>query len=155
MSASFPQIQMRSREDQLKLLDIPEYIIDTIEEDGVICGFIALWRLEQCVFIEHIAIDPKMRGRQLGRTILERLIDKSDKPVVLEVEEPCDEIAKKRIGFYEKSGFKLCYFDYFMPPLQQGFEPLPLMIMSYPEELTASEFEPLRHEIYRKVYNID
>ena len=48
-----------------------------------------------------------MRNGGKGSIYLQEITKKLGKPVVLEVEPPTDEMAIRRIGFYERNGFKL------------------------------------------------
>lgn len=155
MLRSYPPNELRSQDEQREIAGLSELEIKTIEADGIVCGFITAWHLESCIFIEHIAIDPAYRGRGYGRRLLEELLDTVEKPIVVSVSPSIDPVALKRVAFYQASGFKLCFFDYYMPPMQPQFSPAEMLIMSYPIELRANEFAPIKSEIFRKVYNQD
>lgn len=155
MVRSYPPNELRSEEEQYEVSQLGELEIKTIEENGIVCGFATAWHLESCVFIEHIAIDPAYRGRGYGRSLLEELLDEVEKPIVVSVSPSDDPVALKRVEFYQKSGFKLCFFDYYMPPMQPQFAPAEMLIMSYPIELRAQDFALMKHEIFHKVYNQD
>ncbi len=55
-------------------------------------------------YIEHFAIDPSLRNGGYGKRVLE--VDELKKqlkgPIVLEVEEPNDEMSTRRIHFYKR-----------------------------------------------------
>ena len=51
------------------------------------------------VYVEYLAVDPDIRGGGIGARILSQLRDGVRKPVVLEVEPPFNELAKRRIQF--------------------------------------------------------
>ncbi|MMZ64037.1 hypothetical protein D1872_263320 [compost metagenome] len=76
-------------------------------------------------------------------------------PIILEVEPPEEEMARRRIGFYERLGFCLNAFDYVQPPLRQNAEELKLLIMSYPSPLTLQQFKDYRPILYREVYGVE
>lgn len=155
MLRSYPQNELRSEAEQYEVSQLGELELKTIEEEGIICGFLSAWHLESCVLIEHIAIDLAYRGRGYGRRLLEELLDEVEKPIVVSVSPSDDPVARKRVEFYQKSGFKLCFFDYYMPPMQPQFSPVEMLVMSYPVELRANEFSPMKQEIFHKVYNQD
>ncbi len=156
MVRSYPQIELRSEEEQSEVAKLNEFEIRTIEEEGVICGFLTAWHLESCIFIEHIAIDPAYRGRKYGRRLLEELMDDvSSKPFIVSVSPSDDPVALKRVEFYRKSGFHLCFFDYYMPPMQPQFFPVEMLLMSFPSELKLRDFSEMKKEIFHKVYNQD
>jgi hypothetical protein len=56
--------------------------------------------------------------------------------MLLEVEPGEDEISRRRILFYERLGMKLCPFDYKQPPYRKNEKPFPMLIMSFPHELS-------------------
>lgn len=94
-------------------------------------GFITCWDLGLCLYVEHFATDPHMRGTGIGSAILQTLLSQSDKPVLLEVEHPDTDIARRRIGFYRRNGFELWDdVDYMQPPYAPGQSAVPLLLMA-------------------------
>ena len=102
--------------------------------------------------MEHLAVSREFRGDGIGGQMMREYIQQSVKPVVLEVELPETDIAKRRIAFYQRLGFQLNGFAYRQPPMRKGHGWYPLMIMSFPSSLTEEEFEPIKKKIYREVY---
>ncbi|MEG2708620.1 MAG: GNAT family N-acetyltransferase, partial [Vagococcus sp.] len=121
-------------------------------EQGELLSFIAIWQLETSHFIEHLAVSPLSRGGGVGGKIMKSMIETSQKPILLEVEHPETEIAKKRIQFYERLGFHLNTHDYVQPPIQEGESPLPLHIMSYPNPILAKDFSYFKEDIFSELY---
>ncbi len=155
MVTSFPSSERRSYEDQKALLEKHNYEIETNRNDnGELLSFMAIWQLNTSHFIEHLAVSPLSRGEGVGGKVMKELIEKSEKPVLLEVEHPETEIAKKRIQFYERLGFHLNTHDYVQPPIQAGEEPLPLHIMSYPDPISAEEFKIFKNDIFSELYAV-
>ena len=142
MQASFPEEEFRDYEGQKKLLDNPKYRITArFSGDDELIGFISFWSLDGFNFIEHFAVNPS-----------QEFIKDSSKPIVLEVEIPKNEMAERRIGFYERNGFLLNTFDYYQKPLRPQFSEVKLYLMSYPKKLSNKEFEQVKNEIYNNVY---
>lgn len=155
MVTSFPSSERRSYEDQKALLKKRNYEIKTNRNDkGELLSFMAIWQLDTSHFIEHLAVSPLSRGGGIGGKVMKELIEESEKPVLLEVEHPETEIAKKRIQFYERLGFHLNTHDYIQPPIQAGEEPLPLHIMSYPDPISAEEFKIFKNDIFSELYAV-
>lgn len=155
MDEAFPPTEKRSFEGQKKLLEEKQYrIIPNYNSLGELSGFIAVWSFDTFNFIEHIAVSKQMRGKGIGSTILKSYIRSCNKIILLEVEPPDNEVAVKRIRFYEKLGFNLNSFYYQQPPLQDGFSYIDLKIMSYPEKISEVEFLPLKKQIYKTVYKV-
>ncbi|MTI66264.1 MAG: GNAT family N-acetyltransferase [Firmicutes bacterium] len=94
------------------------YNIKNMYDNNVLVGFCSTWDLHDFVFIEHIAIDNELRGQGYGSKLIEDILSRN-KNVILEVEKPENNIAKKRIEFYKKHGFKLNLFHYEQPPLKR------------------------------------
>ncbi|MEB4780501.1 GNAT family N-acetyltransferase [Paenibacillus jamilae] len=155
MESSFPASECRTFEAQKALLKHPSYrIITEKNEQGNIVAFLAGWEFEHFRFVEHIAVDSRIRGGGLGKKLMSRFISQSDHPVVLEVEPPVDEWSRRRIGFYERLGFHLNHFEYVQPPLREGQADLRLQIMSYPGALAESAFAPFKETLYTEVYGL-
>ena len=89
MSESFPSVERRSYEDQKKLLseDLYNIIVDKDENENI-TAFIANWEFNDFNFIEHFAVDSKMRGNGIGTSMLKTYLNKCNKPIFLEVELP-------------------------------------------------------------------
>lgn len=155
MKEAFPLIEYRTYEGQKKLLDNPHYrLLTQKNEQGEVIAFLAGWEFKDFRFVEHIAVSPSIRGGGRGKQLMEQFMRESPLPVILEVEPPEDELTERRVGFYERLGFKLGNYKYVQPPLRIGQPDLPLCIMSYPELLTKSEFISARKQLYREVYNV-
>lgn len=156
MSASFPETEYRTKPGQEKLLNRPEYrlIGESDHREGTI-AFLAVWEFPELCFIEHLAVDPTVRGGGVGNKLVQRYLEEqSIQPTILEVELPENELSARRIKFYERIGFHLNEFSYEQPPLREGAKPLPLKIMSYPEPLTEQEFHTCKDILYSQVYDI-
>lgn len=79
--------------------------------DNQMIAFFSIWDLGEFVFVEHLAVNPKCRGKGIGTRIMKSFLESIHKQVVLEVEDPesVPEIEKKnairRISFYNRLGF--------------------------------------------------
>lgn len=155
MEESFPDSERRTYEGQKALLTDPHYrLVTKSDTHNRIIAFIASWEFAAFRFVEHIAVDPVMRGSGTGGKLMASYLEESPKPVILEVELPDTELAQRRIGFYKRLGFHLNPFDYVQPPLQKGQAGLPLYIMSYPRPITAEEFSQYKDILYDTVYKV-
>lgn len=156
MKASFPDDEYRPYEEQLALFQNPEYQIygmSALDQPDQLAGFLAVWEFETFTFLEHFAVDPVLRNGGVGSAMLKELVEKSAKPVCLEVELPEDELARRRVGFYERNGFVFHHYPYMQPPISKGKSPVPLRIMAYGRELTRQEFDAVKQVLYQRVYH--
>lgn len=147
---AFPKEERREVEDMERLLlEEPRYYLLGIELEGQIVGLLSYWDLVEWICVEHFAIDASYRGEGIGAEVMKSFV--ADKrQIALEVEPPEEEMACRRIGFYERLGFKLWDIPYLQPPYRVGGAPVPLRIMTRGEEPT----EALITEIHRVVYGI-
>ena len=154
MDASFPDNEMRTKEKQFELFTTNNYynIFCIGNDTSRILGFIIVWLFDEFIFIENFATDETARGAGLGGDLLDFVIHKFNKDVILEVEPPQDDLKRRRIGFYKRHDFIYHEFEYLMPPLHEGDEFLPLQIMTYKKEFTSEAFEYYKDFIYRIVY---
>ncbi len=151
---AFPEDERRSLPQQMELLDNPLYHFLPLRYDCALAGFIAWWDLDGFVFIDHFAIDAKLRGKGLGGKFLVDFLAQQSLEAVLEVEKPSSMEAKKRIAFYERLGFHLNEYDYLQPPFSKDKKSVPLLLMSHPSRLDKKSFEKTKSELYKKVYSV-
>ncbi len=154
MDEAFPNNEMRTYEEQKKLLSNERYHIYKEYSNGKIIGFLAYWDLENCLFLEHLAVDKNFRGHGTGANIILNNIKNVNKPVFLEVELPTTDLAARRINFYKRLGFFLNEFTYVQPALRKNEKSQNLFIMSYKKPISEQEFIKYKNEIYKNVYNL-
>lgn len=116
-----------------------------VADDGTFEGLLFFWLYDQAVYVEHLAVRPEMRGRNIGSRLVEELAERyPNRTVILEIDPPEDEISCRRKGFYERLGFKAngCY-RYVHPSYLVGEQAHPhdLVLMSYPAQLTDEQTE--------------
>lgn len=155
MTEAFPPSEIRNEAGQRSLLCRPEYRLYTAKKEEQVHGLLAVWQFEKFDFIEHFAVDSSLRGNGLGGRLLSDYLKSAEKTIFLEVEEPVTDLAKRRIGFYERLGFCLNDFDYIQPDLQQGQTSLLLKNMTYPCKSSKEEFAHMKQQIFETVYQIN
>ncbi len=151
LNESFPVDEKRPYEKQRKLLDDPIYAVYGITDGENVNAIAAVYQLEDAIFLEHLAVSAEYRNGGLGALMLSELCALGH-TVCLEVELPSTEIAKRRIGFYERNGFYYNDYHYIQPALADGQNPIELRIMTSGRALNESEFIKLRDMIYVKAY---
>ena len=149
---SFPLHERREWEQLLQSLREPSVELLVIQQHEELIGFAILWKLDGWHYLEHFAIDPKQRSKKYGSKVMELLKKHCVKGLILEVEPPIEEMAKRRIGFYERLGFIICPFEYQQPPYRKGEDWHPMLLMSVPEITSESAFEHIATTIHTEVY---
>ena len=66
----------------------------------------------------------------------------------MEVEIPEEEMAKRRINFYQRQGFSLWEKPYQQPPYKAGDNYLPMLIMAYGDIECGKDFDLVKEHIY-------
>lgn len=151
---SFP---LNERRPVPKMLDILEHedsfnIFIIIENDEQV-GFLTYWDLTDHIFAEHFAISPEYRNGGYGRKVMELFIKHANKPIILEVELPDTLLSERRIGFYQRIGFKLWdNITYQQPPYHEGDSPIPMKLMSHGDIDLDKHLDKIKEEIYEIVY---
>ncbi len=152
---SFPVEERRELDSIRKLLEADNgiYYIYIIKEEENL-GFIVYWNLPQFTYIEYFAIDSTKRSGGIGTVVMKEFINKINKPIVLEVEPPCDEITKRRVSFYERLGFILSNYRYTQPPYNKDLPSLELNLMEWGSDMTQTHPEEIEKILHQKVYGI-
>lgn len=158
MEASFPPDEHRPYEEQLELLENPNYQIYVAKEDDnslEIQGFMAMWQFENISFIEHFAVDSKYRNTGLGSRMLCEIKEHLSRRICLEVELPDNDMAKRRIQFYKRNGLYYNDYPYIQPAISKGHNSIPLRIMTSGGVVIQSEYREIRDILYRDVYKVE
>lgn len=115
------------------------------DERAMLC----YWNFGSFIYVEYLAVEPTMRGGGIGRRIMERLVNDSMLPVILEVEPPTDQLTTRRIAFYRRLGFQLLPHPYVQP--SYGVVPgMPLRLMLH--SLNAPVPPPPVSEMVRLIH---
>ena len=150
MQKSFIPDELRDKDAARQTFENESYSVYLALENGEQVGFITTWHFPDFEFAEHFVVYEKLRNRGFGKKILEKLTEKFPR-VVLEVEHPTTEIAARRLAFYKRYGFCENPQPYTQPAYSPTSSEVPLIIMSYPQEL--QNFDDTIAEIKRIVYN--
>ena len=95
-------------------------------------GFLTSWEWNDFRYGEHFAISPEMRCGGIGGNALRWFLASDSRPLVIEVEPPTDEMACRRIGFYERNGLRLWNdVEYVQPPYSPDRHAIELKLMTY------------------------
>ncbi len=153
---AFPVEEYREIDQFREYVDTKDaFHCNIILEDDKPVGFITFWDFEDFYYIEHFAIDPNLRNGGYGKKVMEGITKQLNRPIVLEVEHPIEEMAKRRISFYERQGFTLWENDYQQPPYRKGDNFLPMYLMVYGDLSIDKDYNDIRKRIYKDVYGAE
>jgi len=152
---AFPPAERREFAGLIQQIGIDECIVNLILADQKVAGFIIVWDLEEFVFVEHFAVEPHLRKLGIGEETISSLRSQFQKTVFLETEIPHDELSRRRIGFYERNGFRKLGRAYFQPSYD-GIKPeIELILMATANDFTEEELDLAIRKIRKKVYGVD
>lgn len=153
LTGAFPKEERRDPADfrTITVHDERFHNLLITDEDSLV-GFITYWDLGRFCYIEHFAILPAVRNRGYGREVLCWLKNRLCCPIVLEAECPVEEMACRRIAFYQRQGFLLWQSEYLQPPYRPGDNFFPLRLMVYGALDEAADFSHVKQTIHRVVY---
>ncbi len=137
---SFPKEERRDKDKQIEILKNKNYHYDILTDNNKFIGIALFWETESFIFFEHLCIEEEHRNKKYGTKAFEHLINKG-KNIILEVEEPFDDISDRRVKLYERLGFVINDYEYYQPPYRKTDQPTKLLIMSLNKKLTEKEFQ--------------
>jgi len=153
--SAFPPAERRTGDDwRRQLARGGAFRAEAIVREEAFAGFISHWQLGEFLYVEHFAVCPQARGGGIGGQAIDRLCG-GPLPVVLEVEPPVTETARRRIGFYRRHGLHLSDRPYLQPPYRAGEDWLPLRLMCNRPDFLARRFNDVRTAIYRQAYGVE
>lgn len=150
---SFPRDERRSREENRRIIGSQDFHFLAVTEDENSCtpvGFITFWEMGNGKYFygEHLATNPGIRNKGYGAAILSHL-KSYGKPVILEIENPEDELTSRRKNFYERNGFILNGHRHIQLKYHKDSTELEMKIMTWPHAFSENEYEEFRKELQK------
>lgn len=159
-NATFPHNQRRLYEDEkhldnfIKMKGGKFHAFSAVDGD-LYLGFLSYWTFEGYTYIEHFALDPEVRGKNLGRLMLNHLFKEVSPNVLVEVEKDDTPEAKGRIEFYEKNDFRIREeINYTQPSYGgKGQTSVPMLLMTH-GDVNLHNIDSIK-DMLREVYNVN
>jgi len=152
----FPVYERRDWQKLISMLDNGQMEVMLIKVEKTYVGFIICWKIGDWCYLEHLAIEPSLRGNQFGSRVIELLLKKSKGRLVLEVEHANDTESQRRILFYERLGIAVVPQHYKQPPYSKDGQPIPMHLMTGENnldlELLKGLIENIRTTVYEQFY---
>ena len=148
-TTSFPEDERRDNIQFLELFSHPAVKVFSIEVGADAIGYLITWMLNDVVFIEHFEVFEAFRNKKYGSQILQDF-SKMFPRLVLE-SEPSDlnDLAARRIAFYQRNHFEIIDTDYLQPAYSTGKNSLHLFLLS---NCKIDKTNDLVNEIHATVY---
>ena len=149
--STFPEDERRDESQFLALLENPDSFIFSVKNDETHVGYVILWKLEDCYYLEHFEVFEEFRNLNLGSQILAELKEKFGNIVLESEPSHLDEMAERRINFYLRNGFSIISEDYIQPSYGPGKNSMNLFLLS---NFAVTEVRTIEKELHSKVYQL-
>ncbi|WP_439182243.1 GNAT family N-acetyltransferase [Carboxylicivirga taeanensis] len=149
---AFPEDERRELDVQNKIMASDRYHFEAVFYQEQLAGFILWWQFDGLLYIEHLATFESLRGKGLGKMIIEGMQARTKDLLILEVEPPVNELNQRRINFYSRLGLVLNSYNYQQPPLRRGGEAVELLLMSFPQKMSQSQLEKFKEQFNKHCY---
>lgn len=158
---AFPEAQRRPYDNVAAFAEFaamrPKFHALEAVEDGEFKGFLTYWRFNGFTYIEHLAVKADCRGKGIGTALVEHLIKTVSPNLLVEVEPPLTNEARRRIAFYQGLGFTLNnHFMYTQPAYTRFGENVSMRLMTH-GDVTVNDYGDLKEllaEVYNKAYTV-
>jgi GNAT superfamily N-acetyltransferase len=164
--AEFPIEEVKSYEQLEGLLSGGNYklllAMEPVTNEMVGYAFIYVFEEMPAIWLDYLAIHPKMRGSGIGSLVLTQLAQYKDggTGIFIEIEKPENEHGSqrddqlRRIRFYERFGAKRIPISYELPTKEGGF---PMYLYYKPAEnlspLTSEQIQMAISEIFQQIHS--
>lgn len=142
---SFPSYERRTWDTQMRAASNPDARCNLmLSDDDVFLALLFYWIHDHIVYVEYLAVNPNLRGQNIGSRVMEHLIEGyHEKSIILEIDPPVDEISIRRLHFYERLGFVKNSYTYVHPSYSTGPDSYPheLSVLSYEKTLLNKDFD--------------
>ena len=149
--STFPEDERRDEDQFLALLENPDSFIFAVKNEETHVGYIILWKLKTCYYLEHFEVFEEFRNLKLGSTILAELQEKFNNILLESEPSHLDEMAERRINFYLRNGFSIICEDYIQPSYGPGKNSINLFLLS---NFKIENVNAIEQELHLKVYGI-
>ena len=136
---SFPTAETRKEKDHLRAFADERFFPLSAWEGNELVGLLFYWEWDSYRYLEHIAVNPELRGSGYGSQMLRYLCD-AEKTIILEIDPLTNELSVRRLQLYERTGFTLTPYRFVHLPYRLHVEPIELLILSYPKMITREQY---------------
>ncbi len=144
LEQSFPSCERRDDAEQLKAMLHNDYRLCAVMDGQTPVGVVGFWDAPEFVYFENFCISPQLRNGGYGTQTLAALTNGLNKPLILEVELPVDDITRRRIAFYKRNGMVENPYPHVQPHYRPTDPDLPLIILTYQKQITPEQYAALR-----------
>lgn len=145
---SFPVHEQRDVKQQEYAFSRHEYHLEGYVHENILVAFIAWWEFGDYIYIEHFAVNPNMRGRNMGSDILGNFMKThAQKIILLEIDPPADNLSRKRLLFYQRLGFVENPYQHRHPAYRTGAQPHELAVLTFPGSIPQARYDKFAEDL--------
>lgn len=144
LTQSFPSCERRDDTVQLRAMSHPDYRLCAVMDGETPVGVVGYWDAPEFVYFENFCVVPNLRNGGYGTQTLTAITNGLNKPLILEVELPVDDITRRRIAFYKRNGMVENPYPHVQPHYRPTDPDLPLIILTYQKQISAQQYAALR-----------
>lgn len=137
--AAFPWHEQREKEAKAAAIADPRYALEGWFDGDRFVGLSGCWTFNNYLYIEHLAVDDALRSQGYGKRLLDCILARQPL-TILEIDPLTSEVARKRLRFYEKTGFHANSWAHEHPAYHQGSGGHALIVLSYPRLIDDEEY---------------
>lgn len=138
--ASFPLSERRSLEQHEQAMREAAFHACVAVEDGSVCAIVFYWDTGEVCYLEHLAVDPAQRGEGAGTKALTALLARIERPLLLEIEQPVNDVTRRREHFYRRLGLTMQPYEHGAFSYRKSAVCPPLCIMAKPD-ITRAQYD--------------
>jgi len=151
--SAFPLHEKRDHAAKLRALSHPDYCLQAWFDGEQFVGLIGAWQFDGYAYIEHLAVNDKLRAQGYGKRMLHQFLQQSPR-TLLEIDPLTTDIAHRRLRFYQAMGFQLNDYHHHHPTYHAQIADHELLVLSYPVKLNEQDyqrfFDDLCHQVMAK-----
>lgn len=137
---SFPVEEKRTLLNQKSVMGNEMYTVESIFYNNDFIGFIMWWQFPEFLYLEHFSVSETKRNKGFGELIMRKFQNLHLQAIVLEVDMPVSDMAKRRISFYKRLGFYVNDIEYKQALYNDNIKDVELLLMSYPSYIDDDSY---------------
>ncbi len=148
--SAFPLHEKREPQAKASALKHDNYVLQAWFDGEQFIGMIGAWDFAGYTYIEHLAVNGKLRAQGYGKRMLSQFLQMHPL-TVLEIDPLTTEIAHKRLRFYQSLGFYENGYRHFHPSYHVGMADHELIVLSYPQQISDEQYRRFNADLCKVV----
>jgi len=148
--SAFPLHEKRNYAAKIRAFNHANYQQQAWFDGELFVGMIGMWDFGDYSYIEHLAVNDRLRGQGYGKRMLSQFLQQFPQ-TILEIDPLTTEIAHKRLHFYQSLGFQINHFPHFHPTYHEHLADHQLIVLSYPRQIDQQQYQRFLTDLCHEV----